>query len=75
MKWISVKDKLPDDGTYCFVWNNGFISNVYWNVTDTAVFNNGCFDCHEWVKEDGISHWMPIITPSGDFYKGKVKKK
>jgi len=65
MEWISVKERLPENGTYCFVWNNGFISDNYWNVTDTAFFDNGSFCCFESVKEKDISHWAPIITPEG----------
>ena len=53
--WISVKDKLPEEGVYVLVWETqGF---AYCDMLKSGVWNIGA--------NNGaiISHWMPLPEP------------
>lgn len=62
-EWISVKDKLPDDGQQVLAYYTG-VEEIdeppKVRTTFYFGFNNG-FSC---VKHYGsVSHWMPIPEP------------
>jgi hypothetical protein len=58
LRWISVKERLPEDGQKIiatFRDNGG-------RVVDQARYNNGEFDFASWayVWGDNVTHWMPL---------------
>jgi hypothetical protein len=56
MKWISIKDKLPDDKDTVLIYlatgKGGF-------CMDVAFFDRGQFWCHG-KAEPFATHWMPL---------------
>jgi hypothetical protein len=67
MKWISVKDKLPEDGSsiLCIIYSN----NRFW-IPFTTEFNDGVFWSNDLDNDRGIdpyshlvSHWMYLPKP------------
>ena len=79
VKWISVKDRLPDtDGYYLCVWNETidvfeFAKNLY--KVDKYSFTNkkgksGFYECdREWgfIEHEDVTHWMPLPElPKGE---------
>lgn len=60
-RWISVGQRLPEDGQKIiatFRDNGG-------RVVDQARYNNGEFDFASWayVWGDNVTHWMPLPQP------------
>ena len=71
-KWISVKDRLPEDGQNCILYypenNPEFVSGEYDNE-----FNRWYYAYEEYSYrpafnelQDGITHWMPMPDPPED---------
>lgn len=61
MKWISVKDRLPEEGQVCFVYckENDRLECVPYVGSWPLVMIN-------WEKgesTDPVTHWMPIPEP------------
>lgn len=59
--WISVKERLPENGQKiiaAFCGSGG-------QVADQAIYSNGEFDFASWayVWADNITHWMPLPEP------------
>lgn len=77
MKWINVKDRLPEDShplkSYLIVvkWRDENISDNQWkSYTTTGIFNEhqGLFltdeECLiEESPNDVVTHWMPLPEP------------
>jgi len=64
MKWISVKDRLPENNTECLVrikWRNTFGE---W-IKDTMLWD---YAGDSWAVEDDevVTHWMPEPEPPED---------
>lgn len=70
MKWINVKDRLPDLKTYCLVWakfsqddkyqsyHAYFDENdIYHNYEFVSKSHCGC--CGD-IEFNEITHWMPL---------------
>ena len=56
-KWISVKDRLPEEDKRVLVWVGE--NDRYFPIIDTDRVHNG-----RWVRWDEyISHWMPLPQP------------
>lgn len=57
-EWISVKDRLPEDGRYVLAWSPG------WGEWTICFYNEFGKD---WFTEDHFmpfpSHWMPLPEP------------
>jgi hypothetical protein len=57
-KWISVKDRLPENDTYVNVATDGVVAQAYWyndkfyEFTSIGVATVG-----------GVTHWMPLPKP------------
>lgn len=58
-KWISVKDRLPenDQTVLCFNYN-GEYKVLRWNYVDW-MWNSGI----EWLTEEYVLYWMPLPQP------------
>lgn len=57
-KWISVKDRLPEDnGKYLVVVYGDKIEGPY---VATRFFWNGNFEEFQYFPQRYISHWMPL---------------
>lgn len=54
--WISVKDRLPENGQYVIVWDHGYASDfVTMARFESNKFWNDAFD-----RKSNVSHWMPL---------------
>lgn len=65
MKWISVKDKLPDNYSDCLVFNtSGFMHVVYYNHPH-FLYKPTMVGLKSIVAEGprAITHWMPLPQP------------
>ena len=79
-KWVSIKDKLPDeDGAYLCYLESGIVCEANY---DSTVAAEGKFPFGEWVTYynsdtlgaednyweayDAITHWMPLPEPPKD---------
>jgi hypothetical protein len=63
-EWISVKDRLPEDGSSVLVfipdYPDAYLSNrVAWLDCDTTP----PLWIHEGVDIDGVTHWQPLPAP------------
>lgn len=65
MKWISVKEHLPEEGTYCLIMSNcGWIGLEKYSKKDQwcstgfpdVIIDNIIYD----VPNDQITHYMPL---------------
>ena len=55
--WISVEDRLPDNGMYLTCWNNGDIETYEMEDNDT-------FGWEEKLTPSlWITHWQPLPAP------------
>ena len=67
MKWISVKDRLPENYTFVVAW-----SYRLWIGWHYCLYENGQFTCEEDNLEfelENVTHWMIPTMP-----KSKLKK-
>lgn len=65
MKWISVKDRLPDGGyKLCLAWTNGFLDGLYPQIVSRSngVWGDPVLDDLEF-DDESITHWMPLPEP------------
>lgn len=60
-RWISVKERLPENGQKIIAAFRGSGGQV----ADQARYSNGEFDFASWayVWADNITHWMPLPEP------------
>ena len=54
-KWISVKDRLPEDERHVLVWVKDGYSLIDWTF-------NGKWQVNPYMRND-ITHWMPLPEP------------
>lgn len=72
MKWISVKDKLPELGEKVLVYTTG--NNMYtgWiNSENTFTVVSGS---HGFVDSYTVTHWMPLPEPPQEKTKPEFDK-
>lgn len=55
-KWISVKDKLPDNDDLIVVFYRGDYVIAYYNVSAKAF---DCFD-YGWLEDGLVTHWVTL---------------
>ncbi len=62
MKWISVKEKFPDEGVYVLVWdgNLNLDNQPFYEIAAYRTFNNGSFFISGPYCLHRVSHWMPL---------------
>jgi len=64
MEWISVKDRLPKEYTYCLIYcPQSFPKNI--RVLSASFYEDDkTFHCdaNEEIHED-VTHWMPLPEP------------
>ncbi len=53
-EWISVKDRLPEEGSYVLV----FVNLGYGYTIGTSLYLNKSFK-----MDENITHWMPLPEP------------
>lgn len=78
MKWISVKERLPEHNQVILIigrwWNTPQVVTFYIGETiPTSASKEGCSDC-SWTEKyrpgvedgmnyEGFTHWMPLPPP------------
>lgn len=76
-EWISVNDKMPDEGDEVFVHHYGHIFQATKDQKYSGGFKQR--NCYGWEAVSSyISHWMPmsvVLPESYHFYYGKPAKK
>ena len=63
MKWISVKDRLPECGIEVLVWRKGTdVGCDYLTTHGEDAFGN---DILKWdvFEDEKFTHWMPLPEP------------
>ena len=70
MKWISVKDRLPEDkpndpNVFITCDKAGFVfgSHNYFGGGCMEVDGFYSLDHEEWVYDENVTHWMPLPEP------------
>jgi hypothetical protein len=54
--WISVKDRLPDEGRDVLTYDGD-------NMLVEFIVNRGSYSIWSCNSEDDITHWMPLPEP------------
>jgi len=63
-EWISVNDKLPNDGEHVLIYSR---KSIYIKLYENNIFYDGdtyCY-CPVGLIEE-VSHWMPLPEPPND---------
>lgn len=61
MKWISVKDRLPEQGKGVLITNGSFVT-YGWYRGDQKNKRSSCWDSHHGVSPN-TTHWMLLPEP------------
>lgn len=61
MKWISVKDKLPEKQTRVLLFDNGGFGILTGRIGSAGWYLEGGLD-----EFANITHWMPLPEPPED---------
>lgn len=62
--WISVADRLPENGTECLVWKESATGNYGSCGYIFSTFENGRFD--DIYAHEKVTHWQPLPAPPKD---------
>lgn len=58
-KWISAKDRLPEDGAIVFCYTK----HDDWNVMQWSEFLHRWADMYVDYRQEYVTHWMPLPQP------------
>ena len=56
-EWIKCSDRLPDDGVWVLIYQEGYVFDMASYSERNDLFENG----YEWLE--GVTHWMPLPEP------------
>ena len=59
-QWISVNDRLPEDGEHCIVWDGDWMQGATYYEEEKAFYFD---DLYESDVINNASHWMPFPEP------------
>lgn len=63
-EWISVKDKLPEEGQKVLCYEpDVFPDERYRSDYDVAVYENGRWETSNYLGAYKPTHWMPLPPP------------
>lgn len=64
-KWISVKDKLPEDKNKLLIFESDNIEIGRYNPSKKRfeLFELDYFGGMDWCKDEYVTHWMPLPEP------------
>jgi hypothetical protein len=68
-EWISVKDRLPEEGQSVDCWVSSVRYGTKYRHADSIFntdFNEMCFDHDDfshYEKIESVTHWMPLPSP------------
>lgn len=64
--WVSVKDKLPEEGIDVLVWDGNLsLDNIpKYEIAAYRTFANGSHFISGPYSLQGITHWMPLPNPT-----------
>lgn len=64
-QWVSVKDRLPEEGVYVLVYdgNVNLDNGCFFEIAAHRIFNNGSKFISGAYSLQGITHWMPLPKP------------
>ena len=63
-KWISCKDKMPDDGVNVLIYAGNRMISLAWYDKDMRYFNI-CDSDYKYNSLD-VTHWQPLPEPPKD---------
>ena len=68
MEWISVDDRLPEDGDYSVfaAFVNGSVEPIH---SSHVKIHMDMVHVQDWVRDNyivGVTHWMPLPQPPED---------
>lgn len=72
VKWISVKDKLPEEAVKVLVYTEynatayGFFTGAYYNNRPLFAITMNRNSEHSWYEEIRVSHWTSLPEPPKD---------
>ena len=66
LEWISVKDRLPEEGIYVLAWDGNHArdnGDPYYEIAAYRTFGHGSFFVCPPYCLNNITHWMPLPKP------------
>lgn len=58
-RWISVEDRMPEDGVWVLIFSAGVTDDLQWDIGYWDV--SGKWKCIGW--DYPVTHWMPLPSP------------
>jgi hypothetical protein len=61
MKWISVDERLPEDGSWVLAWNKGCVVRGFYHGDWFNEYNSSTMNIYRQIEP--ITYWMPLPLP------------